>query len=80
VGGEAPERPLARQQQRCRGVAKGVRVVGEGGDVLAEAVVAGPVQPDLDRQAHHAAGHLGGEAFELVALDDEREVGQPRPE
>jgi hypothetical protein len=38
------------------------------------------MEPDLDGQAHHAAGELGGEPFELVTLDDERERRQPRPQ
>ena len=40
VVGEAPERPLARQGQRGRGVAQGVGVVGYGDDVLAEPLLA----------------------------------------
>ena len=78
---EALERPLARQRQRRPAALRsGIGVVGEGGDVLAEPVVAGAQQPDLDRRPDHAAGQLGAERFELVALDDEREVRQPRPQ
>ena len=80
VVGEAPEGPLARERQLGRDVGERIGGVGEHGDVLAEALVARSAQPDQDRRADHAAGQLGGERFELVALDDERELREARPE
>ena len=78
--GEALKGPLARERQFGRDVGERIGGVGEHRDVLAEARVARSAQPDQDGRADHAAGQLGGERLQLIALDDEGEAGEARPE
>jgi hypothetical protein len=53
---------------------------GMHADVLAEALVAAAVDPHQDRRPGLAVGHLGAQRVELVALDDEWQVGEFRPQ
>ncbi len=80
VVAEALQRPFARERQRGRHLRERVLVVGHDPDVLAEPVVAGAVDAHQDRRADLPVGHLGSQRVELVALDDERQLCELRPQ
>jgi hypothetical protein len=80
VVAEAGQRPLARERQRGPRLVQGGAVLAEDRDVLAEPVGAGADEPHVGRDAVELEGEDALQAFVLARLDDERKVGEPRPQ
>jgi hypothetical protein len=79
VVAERREGPLAHERQRA-GAEQSLVLLGEGGDFLSHALLAAPDQADMGRDPLHDEAGVGLQALELVGLDHQRQLGEPRPQ